>query len=163
MRGLIAILAGAFCAVSAQADDHHEVFILYANAGPSIPVSETKYGESYEVGFHGGGGIGLPTSQGDPVSLELILRVEYNHFPGKGVVEDNSGSILFEGKLRNQVSRRFRPYFTIGFGGFPQIIGVGFGTDIAVDDTGMFLLYAEMKYLDAVFDQIRFDFGLRLG
>jgi hypothetical protein len=171
---------------SVTAQEHRESFILYINAGPSIPAGNAS--DEYKVGFHGGGGIGVALSHHQPVTLELVGRLEFESLPYRQQKrgfsygheyyenENKTATASLELKIRYLRSQWLRPYFTAGIGvhgyGFIGPDGLAFfgiGTDVAVDRSGLFLFYAEIKYLGADLGSegdinlVRIDVGIRLG
>jgi hypothetical protein len=173
-----------------KAQEHRESFLFYANVGPSIPVGNAS--DEYKVGFHGGGGIGVALSHHQPVTLELVGRLEYERLPYRYphqesygdlmhtdkymVTEDNSFTASLELKIRYRQGQWLQPYFTGGIGihgygfiGPNSLVFFGIGTVMFVDRSGIFSFYTEIKYLGANLGSerdinlFRLDVGIRLG
>ncbi len=150
--------------VSAAAQEDGGAVIIYGNVGPTFPVFDAM--DEYPVGVHGGGGFGVALSSSEPLSTELVTRLEVNHFAAlEEKAEDNCLILGLESKVRYPRHERARPYFALGLGTyFPHsAVFLGIGTDLDVDRSGQYFFYAELKYVHTEIDLFRLDIGLRLG
>ena len=104
-----------------------ESFVVYLNGGVAFPSEEGA--DDLKTGLFVGGGLAIGLGQGESISGELGLHLDYYHFPRKqpfgSITSENYKMMSLVGRLRFRPHRQFRPYALMGLGLF-DIIGFGF-------------------------------------